>query len=247
MNPLFAWFRLALVCVAAASTLPALAVENELTPAESKEGWTLLFDGHSLAGWRRYKLPDPPAKGWVVEDDCLHHLPKGGGGDIITDKEFNDFDLSWDWKVAPSANSGLKYFISEKRRYKDGRELKGPIGHEYQIIDDNLHEDALRGPKWQTASFYDVLAPTNRVLNAVGTFNHSRVLVRGNHVEHWLNGRLVLSYELGSPGVLDAVAHSKFKDIAGFGTKVTAHILLQDHGDEIWFKNIKIRPLDAQQ
>ena len=227
-------FRLACLCATViAGSLPSHGADNELTPAEKSAGWTLLFDGQDLNGWRSFKKTGPPAKGWVVEDQCLHHLPKGGGGDIISDKEFDDFDIEWDWKVAPGANSGLKYFITETRN--------SAIGHEYQLIDDNLHEDALRGPKWQTASFYDVLPPTNRVLNAVGTFNHSRVLVRGNHVEHWLNGRLVLSYELGSPEVLDAVAHSKFKKVAGFGTKIKSHILLQDHGDEIWFKNIKLR------
>jgi hypothetical protein len=209
--------------------------DNKLTPADEAKGWILLFDGQSLAGWRSYKKPGPPAKGWVVEDGCLHHRPKGGGGDIITDKDYDNFEVEWDWKVAPGANSGLKYLVPETR--------SAPLGHEYQLIDDNLHEDALRGPKWQTGSFYDVLPPTNKVLNAVGTFNHSRVVIQGNHVEHWLNGREVLTYELGSPEVLAAVAKSKFKNTSRFGTKFPGHLLLQDHGDEIWFKNIKLRPL----
>jgi hypothetical protein len=239
--------KLALCFIVALSvaSLPGLAADNELTQAEKSAGWILLFDGHSLEGWRSFNKKSPPAKGWEVAGDCLHHLPKGGGGDIISEREFNDFELEWDWKVAPGANSGLKYFISESRKNKDGQLLKGPIGHEYQLIDDNLHEDALRGPKWQTASFYDVLAPTNRVLNPVGSFNHSRVLIRGNHVEHWLNSGLVLSYELGSPEVLEAVAKSKFNKVQSFGEKITGHILLQDHGDEIWFKNVKIHPLSA--
>ena len=236
MKSYFSTFRFALVLASLiVGGLPLNAADNELTATEKSAGWTLLFVGHGLDGWRNYKKQGPPAKGWVVDEGCLHHLPKGGGGDIISDKDFNSFDLEWDWKVAAGANSGLKYCVPETRPQA--------LGHEYQMIDDNLHEDALRGPKWQTASFYDVLPPTNKVVNPVGTFNHSRVLVRGNHVEHWLNGKMVLTCELGSPEVLEAVAGSKFKKVAGFGTHLRGQILLQDHGDEVWFKNLKLRPL----
>jgi hypothetical protein len=130
------------------------------------------FDGHSTSGWRAFGKADFPAKGWVVEDGWLKHQAKGGGGDIITAEQFVDFDLTWEWRVAPGANSGVKYFIDEGRG--------APIGHEYQLIDDKLHPDALIGPKRQTASLYDALPPTSHPLKPAGEINASRILVRGN-------------------------------------------------------------------
>src|SRR5438876_974268 len=130
---------------AAAPSEPAL---NQLTPSEKAAGWKLLFDGTSTAGWRNYKKDTFPSKGWVAAEGCLRHVGDEGGGDIISRDEFQNFDLQFEWKVAPGANSGLKYFVTEDR--------DTAIGHEYQLIDDERHADALRGPKWQTASFYDV-------------------------------------------------------------------------------------------
>jgi hypothetical protein len=207
---------------------------NTLTQQERAGGWKLLFDGKSLEGWRGFKKTEPPSQGWVVEEGVLKHTDKGGGGDIITREKFSEFDLVFEWKVAPGANSGVKYFILEER--------KGAIGHEYQLIDDARHADALRGPKWQTGSFYDVFPPAGAKARPVGEWNTSRILVKGNHVEHWLNGDRIVTYELGSPETLAAVAQSKFKTVAGFGTAVSGHILLQDHGDEISFRNIRIKP-----
>ena len=205
-----------------------------LTLQEQEQGWKLLFNGEDLAGWRSFKKKDGPEKGWVVENGALKHVAKGGGADIISDAEFGDFELTWEWMVAPGANSGLKYFISEER--------KQAIGHEYQLIDDARHPDAkLAQGKRVTASFYDVLAPKDRKTHEAGEWNTSRVLVKGNHVEHWLNGGKVLEYELGSPELEEAVSKSKFKTEKGFGTKIKGHILLQDHGDEITFRKIKIR------
>src|SRR6185436_2570098 len=133
-------------------------------------GWKLLFDGKSTSGWRSFKKQTFPDKGWIVEDGILHKLPKAGGGDIITDEAFDDFDLRWEWKVSPGANSGLKYFITEERN--------SAIGHEYQLIDDGKHADAKLGEgKRVTASFYDVLKPGETKLKPVGEFNQSRVMV----------------------------------------------------------------------
>lgn len=210
---------------------------NQLTSQEKVMGWQLLFDGHSTAGWRSYKTKTFPEKGWVVEGECLKHLAGERGGDLISDRAFYDFDLQFEWKIPAGANSGLKYCVTEDR--------SAPLGHEYQLIDDAVHPDARRGPKWQTASFYDVLPATNRVVRPPGEFNQSRILVSGNHVEHWLNGVKALEYELGSPAVLEAVAASKFKNVAGFGTHLNGHLLLQDHGDEICFRNLKIRELGS--
>jgi hypothetical protein len=206
---------------------------NQLTPLEKADGWKLLFDGQSLNGWRGFKKEGPPKQGWVIEDGCLKKMAKVTGGDIITVDEFWDFDFQWEWRIPPKANNGIKYFITEERG--------SAIGHEYQMIDDSL----VRNPKDQTASFYDVLPPTaeKTPLKAPGQWNHSRVLVRGNHVEHWLNAVKVLEYELGSEEVKAAVAKSKFKSVPGFGTKIKGHILLTDHRDEASFRNLKIRPL----
>jgi hypothetical protein len=211
---------------------------NQLTPEERAARWRLLFDGQSTAGWRGFKQPAFPRKGWVVEDGCLKHLARGGGGDIVTEASFDDFELSFEWRLAPKANSGLKYFITEERG--------AAIGHEYQLIDDVGLGYAKPVNKHRTASFYDVLAPTMwKEPHPAGQFNHTRLLVQGRHVEHWLNGLKTLEYELGSDEVRQAVAASKFKDVSGFGTKLKGHLLLQDHGGEIWFRSLKLRELPA--
>ena len=234
-RPLF----VALLWLALVSTSPTRAAApetpNQLTDADRKAGWHLLFDGRSTAGWKGFGKPSLPAQGWIVEDGWLKHTAKGGGGDIITTELFGDFELRWDWRVAPGANSGVKYFIDEKRG--------AAIGHEYQLIDDALHPDALVGPKRQTGSLYDALPPGPRELHPPGAVNTSAVIVRGNHVEHWLNGHRILSYELGSAEMIAAKAASKFKNEARWGTKFATPILLQDHGDEIAFRNLRIRPL----
>jgi hypothetical protein len=215
--------------------LVSAALLASASAAESEAGFAPLFNGKDLAGWHSFKKKTPPSKGWVVEEGALRHQAKGGGGDLVSDKAFDDFDLRWEWKVAPGANSGLKYLVSEERNRA--------IGHEYQLIDDAKHPDARRGPKWQTASFYDVFAAHDKQTKPVGEWNESRVVIQGNHVEHWLNGKNVLAYELGSPETKEAVAKSKFRSVEGFGEKLRGHILLQDHGDEISFRNIRVKEL----
>lgn len=210
------------------------ASPNTLSSAEQRAGWELLFNGRDTSGWRGFGRDSFPASGWVVEDGWLRHLPKGGGGDIITTRTFRNFELAWEWKVAPGGNSGLKYFISEAR--------KAPIGHEYQLIDDSLHPDAGHGPKRQTASLYDALPPVDPPVRPAGLVNTSRVVVRGDDVEHWLNGRRVLAYRLGE-ALSEAKAASKFRSEARWGTGFATPILLQDHSDEVAFRSIKIRVL----
>lgn len=215
---------------------------NTLTAEEKAAGWTLLFDGRSLAGWRGYNKPDASTTRWKIEDGMLTVEPAGGRDtrgalDLITRDTFEDFELSAEWRVAPGANSGIKYFVLEDR--------EAAIGHEFQIIDDERHPDAKIGPKRQTASFYDVLAATDRPLRPAGAFNHARVVVRGLAVEHWLNGAKVLQYELGSKELLAAVEASKFKGITRFGHPQKGHLLLQDHGDRVWYRNVKVRRLPA--
>lgn len=224
---------LAAAFVLAAASLPAAEL-NTLTSGEIKDGWKLLFDGNEIKGWHTFKKTTFPDKGWDIEDNSIHHIAKGGGGDIISDATYENFDLRWQWKVAPGANSGLKYFVSEER--------KQVLGHEYQLIDDERHEDAKKAEgKRVTAAFYDVFKPQGAKPRPAGEWNQSRILVRGNHVEHWLNGDKVLEYELGSAATKAAVAASKFKNVENFGSRVQCHLLLQDHGDEIWFRNLKIQ------
>jgi hypothetical protein len=227
--------RLILLVAVCCSALAQDSQPNSLSDSEARQGWRLLFDGKTPAGWRTFGKPGFPEKGWVVEDGWLHHLPKGGGGDIITTDKFFDFELVWEWKIAAGANSGVKYFIDEKRG--------APIGHEYQLIDDEGHPDGKIGPHRQTGSLYDALPPSNRDLHPPGALNESRIIVRAGHVEHWLNGKQIVSYDLGSPEMVAAKAKSKFKNEAKWGTQFFAPILLQDHGDEIWFRSLKIRPL----
>ena len=211
---------------------------NQLTLDEQKAGWRLLFDGKTTSGWRGFKKADFPTDKWAARDGCLEKTATGtgdshGGGDIVTLDTFSDFDLRFEWRIAPGGNSGVKYFVTEGR--------DGPIAHEYQVLDDGRHPDARIGPHRQTAALYDVLPPArDKPLRPVGEWNQSRILVKGSHVEHWLNGRRVLEYELGSPELKAAIARSKFKGVAGFGTRIKGHILLQDHGDEVCYRSVKI-------
>jgi len=204
---------------------------------ETRDGWKLLFDGKTGAGWHSLRKDTFPAHGWAIEDGTMHKLPKEKGGDLLSLKQYSEFDLRWEWKIAPRANNGVKYFVTDER---------GGVGHEYQMLDDATEEEGKDNGKHSTASFYDVLAPfPNKVtaLHHATEWNSSRVYVKGNKVEHWLNGEKVFEYTLGSPEVLEAVQHSKFRSVPHFGELVKGHILLTDHNDEAWFRSIKILDL----
>jgi len=193
-----------------------------------------LFDGQTTKGWRGYKANAFPKGGWQVEDGWLRHRAGGGGGDIVTEETFAEFELTFEWKLAARSNGGIKYFVRE--------EQSSAIGHEYQVIDDPAYGFAKQGNTHQTASFYDVLAQTvYHPPRPPGELNQGRILVNGNRVEHWLNGEKVLEYELDADAVKAAVARSKFKGVKGFGSRVKGHLLLQDHGGDVWFRNIKVR------
>jgi 3-keto-disaccharide hydrolase len=228
--------RFAIIFAFLGSAAFAADQPNTLTAAEKAAGWKLLFDGKTSDGWVAIGQTTFPTKGWKAEDGALHHTPGGGGGDIVTQDAYENYELSWEWKIAKGGNGGIKYNLPDPK--------KG-LGFEYQLIDDDGHADAKKGGgKHQTASLYDLFAPAaDRKLNPAGEWNQSRIIVKGNHVEHWLNGTKTVEFELGSETLKTAIAKSKYKDIPKFGEKTKSPILIQDHGDEIWLWSIKLRAL----
>jgi len=218
-----------------ALALQSDSAPNSLTASEKAAGWQLLFDGRSLDGWRGYKRDALPEAGWEIKDGTLRTVAKVKGADIITKQSFKDFEVSWEWRVAPGGNNGLKYFVTEDRPQSPG--------HEYQMIDDAGYPGKLKTEQL-TGAFYDVLpASAGKPLRPAGEWNSSRVVVRGTRVEHWLNGANVLTYDLGSAAVKAGIEKSKFKGHPGFGDKITGHIMLTYHQDECWYRNLKIREI----
>ncbi|MDE7387311.1 MAG: DUF1080 domain-containing protein [Muribaculaceae bacterium] len=239
-----------LLAIAASLLISAPAItaaDNTLTPAEQQDGWQLLFNGHDTSGWRGAKLTGFPAKGWIVEDGILKVLKGNGGestngGDIVTLTPYRNFILSVDFKITEGANSGIKYFVDPDLNKGEG----SAIGCEFQILDDLRHPDAKLGVKGNRTlgSLYDLIpAPADKPFD-INEFNTATVIVRDNHVEHWLNGVKLLEYDRNNPMWNALVAYSKYRDWPNFGNHTEGYILLQDHGDEVWFKNIKIKPLD---
>ncbi|MCX6952542.1 MAG: DUF1080 domain-containing protein, partial [Verrucomicrobia bacterium] len=207
------------------------AADNELTAAEKSAGWTLLFDGKTTNGWRGYG--NKPIAGWDIVDGTLHAIAKVKGVELITEKKYDNFEFTWEWKLPPAGNNGVKYFVTEAR--------PGAPGHEYQMLDDKAHPDSKAGPIRQTAAFYYVLPPAaDKPYREPGNWNQSKIVVRGKTVEHWLNGKNVLTYEAGSAAVKAGVAASKFAKAEGFGEKIVGHIMLTYHQDDCWYRNIKI-------
>lgn len=219
---------------------------NTLTPKEKKEGWKLLFDGESTNEWTGTKGNGFPEKGWVIENGILTVLGSSGGdhtsgGDIITKDQYGNFELSLEFKIPTGANSGIKYFVVNDFPNQKGNYL----GLEFQIIDDANHADAklgVNGNRTQ-ASLYDLIPAKNKNAKPVGEWNQAKIIVKGTHVEHWLNGNKVVDFERGSEEFRKLVAASKYKDLKGFGEMPKGHILLQGHGDTVHYRNIKIRNL----
>lgn len=215
------------------------AEETPHEPAASTEpAWETLFDGSSTDAFRAYKREDFPDKGWIVSDGALKTVPGGDVVDLVTMERYDDFELSLEWKVSPGGNSGVMYNVSEDFP------ASWQTGPEYQVLDDEGHEDG-KNPKTSAAALYALIAPEGKSLRPVGEFNEARILVKGNHVEHWLNGAKVVEYELGSPELTELIAGSKFAELPRFAQEPSGHIALQHHGQEVWFRNIKIRRLAA--
>ncbi len=233
--------------------LTELTANNTLTAEEKAAGWKLLWDGKSTDGWRSAKAENFPTKGWAMQDGILSVLPSGGaesaaGGDIITRDQYSEFELSLEFRITPGANSGIKYFTQPNLDPITGTGAKAAVGSaiglEYQILDDERHPDAKLGRDGNRTlgSLYDLkTAAATKRPSAMGEWNHARLLVKGSRVEHWLNGQQILVYERGTPEFRELVAQSKYKTIPGFGEWPMGHILLQDHGDAVSFKNIKLR------
>ena len=233
-----------LTALSIALLFPAHAQNNALTQKEKSTGWRLLFDGQTTTGWRGFQKSTFPEHGWVVEDGCLKCLGQKGG-DIITTMTFTNFELTWEWRLSPQGNSGVKYFVDEKRADSKGKLYSTAIAHEYQMIDDDNYSSPLSA-KQKTGSFYEVIAPQNAQPKPIGEFNQSRLIVSGNKVEHWLNGKLVVSYQTTSAEVVAGIATSKFKNVLGFADKIPTPILLQDHTTMVWFRNLKLHEISTQ-
>ncbi len=229
-------------------------IPNTLTDYEKRKGWRMLWDGKTTEGWRSARGPEFPERGWEIKDGVLTVLASGGaesanGGDIITHKKFSSFELKLEFKLTEGANSGIKYFVDPELN-------KGPgssIGLEYQILDDEKHPDAKEGVKGNRtlASLYDLIPAENlsvpgtgKLFRGIGEWNQARLVVRGNHIQHWLNGFKVIEYERNTPMYRALVAYSKYRVWSGFGELPQGHILLQDHGDRVSFRSIKIRELE---
>ncbi len=234
------------------SPLKPIKTINRLTIDERKNGWKLLWDGETAQGWRGARLDDFPDKGWVIENGELTVLATGGaesaaGGDIVTIDTYGDFELKVDFKLTEKANSGIKYYVDTDLN-------KGPgssIGLEYQILDDERHPDAKLGNHAGSrtlASLYDLIqADLNKPVNPIGEWNSAHILSKDNHVEHWLNGMKVLEYERKSDQYRKLVSESKYEKWPDFGEADQGHVLLQDHGDKVSFRNIKIRPITTKE
>jgi hypothetical protein len=226
---------------------------NTLTTAERAAGWRLLFDGKTLAGWHGLGYKETPPGLWLVEDGAIMHVAKGKapiqpdgqpltGMDLISDNAFADFELTWEWKISQAGNSGLKYNVSEELSTQMAPRHAAK-GWEYQMIDDEKNEDNKLATH-RTGALYDMLPPDERTkhVNPAGAWNRSRIVFRGTHGEHWLNGAKVVEFDLGTARFDSAFAKSKYKSYpAWFPVRRRGQLVLQDHDDYVWFRDIKIR------
>lgn len=222
-------------------------IANTISDRETREGWKLLWDGKTTNGWRGAKLDGFPEKGWSIENGILKvHKSDGGestnGGDIVTTRPYKNFMLKVDFRITEGANSGIKYFVDTNLNKGAG----SAIGCEFQILDDNKHPDAKLGVAGnrKLGALYDLIAAPDDKPFRRGFFNTAMVVVKGNHVEHWLNGVKIVEYERNNQMWNALVNYSKYKDWPNFGNAEEGLLLLQDHGDEVWFQNIKIKELE---
>jgi hypothetical protein len=226
-----------LVAGVAVAALGAANEPNTLTAAEKKDGWKLLFDGQTTNGWRGWKQQTAP-EGWKAVDGALTRVSKAG--DLITVDRFASFDFMFEWRIARNGNSGVFFHVAEAPDLPN----TFTTGPEYQLLDNDGHPDAKNGPDRFAGGNYALHPPVNAVTKPIGEWNQSRIVVDGPHVEHWLNGAKVVEYELWSADWKVRVEKSKFKAMPRYGLEKTGHIALQDHGNEVGFRSLKIKVLD---
>jgi hypothetical protein len=226
---------------------------NQLSAAERAAGWRLLFDGKTFTGWRGLGYDTVPTAHWRIVGDAIEKISSGvvpkladgqpaTGGDLMTNGTFTDFELVFQWKVVPGSNSGVKYNVSEQLSLTHAAN-HAALGFEYQVLDDSLNSDN-KVATHRAGALYDLIAPnTAKHLRPVGEWNDGRIVFRGTHGEHWLNGAKVVQFELGTPRMDSLLAASKYHPIPGFADHRSGHIVLQDHGDEAYYRTIKIREL----
>jgi len=219
-----------LTLIAFLSMLPSTPQDNTLTEDEKKAGWKLLFDGKSTEGWKGYKK-DKVSDAWKIVDGSL--TLEGKGGDICTVEEFGDFEFQIDWRISAGGNSGIMYRVAETR----GAPYE--TGPEYQVLDDDKHGDG-KNPLTSAGSIYAVVAPSKKVVKPAGEWNRTKIVAKGNRLEHWLNGEKVCEAEIGSEDWNAKVAKSKWAKVTTYAKEPKGKIDLQDHGNKVEYKNIKI-------
>jgi len=251
--------------------------QNALSAKEKSAGWKLLFDGKTASGWRGFRKSDFPTECWAVTDGILKRVKQMDTsreecGDIVTARQYDNFEFQLDWKIQPGGNSGIKYLVIENRpadweqayldyhllslkksgkteppeRLKPERWKYMSMSFELQLIDDTRNADARSSPDRITGALYDLMAPTQRSVISLTDFNTARIVVQGKHVEHWINGAKVVQFEREGVDLQKLIAASKFRHLEKFGTFAKGHVALQDHNSEVWFRNIKIRELNGQ-
>ena len=240
------YYRIGLAC--------AIAAVGCATHAQAQDGWRPLFDGKSFDGWRGLGYDSVPSAHWKIENGTIKKIANGAvprmadgqpaaGGDLMTKETFKDFELTWEWKISAGGNSGVKYNVSEEISMAQAPN-HAALGFEYQLLDDKLAEDG-KIPSHRAAALYDLIAPNaKKRLKPASEWNTSMLVFRGNHGEHWLNGKKVVEFNLGTSRMDSLLAKSKYRSIKDFPRRRAGHIVLQDHGDEVYFRNIRIRKLD---
>jgi Domain of Unknown Function (DUF1080) len=234
-------FKLLLLLPVAVAASLAFTVLKTKAPAPKRIGWVSIFDGKTLNGWHGYNKTEAVTS-WEVKDGamvCLGTAKDAAGGDIVSDKQYANFELKWEWKVDKGSNSGVMYHVQEGSKYHSPYET----GPEYQIIDDITFPEHLEN--WQkTGADYAMYTPNDqKVLNPVGQWNVSRILFDKGHVEHWLNGKKIVEFEAWSEDWNKKRETGKWKDYPDYGKAKTGEIALQDHGDKAYYKNIEIREI----
>lgn len=224
-----------LICAAIIALLPCQAGPNTLSPIEDALGYKLIFDGKTTAGWKGWRKDHVPA-GWSVSDGMLTFAPGKEGGDICTTEDYADFELRLEWRIQPGGNSGIFYRASEHK------EIPWETAPEMQVLDDERHPDG-QNPLSCAGACYAMYPASQKVVRKAGEWNQVRIRAVGKHIEHWLNGTKIVEYEIGSPEWKDRFAKSKYHDLPEYASLAKGRFVLQDHGDQVWYRSIRVRRL----